>query len=280
MSCFLYHARTRARIMSNPSHYQTLQIETDQRGVTRITLSREQTLNAFDETMIEELTRAFTAIALSDAARVVVLAAAGRAFSAGADLRWMERASRNSEQENLADARRFAYLMQVIAECPKPVLARVQGAAYGGGVGLCCACDMVFAAPQARFAVSEVKFGILPSVIGPYLTNAVGKRQALQLALAAQPIDANRALQIGLVQEVAEPAELDAAIEKTVSALLLNGPVALGEAKRLFSQLVGPIDDAVRELTAQTIARVRATAEAREGFAAFLGKRPAAWVRP
>ncbi len=267
--------------MSNANNYRTLQVEIDTRGVTRITLSREQTLNAFDEAMIEELTRAFTTVARSDVARVVVLAAAGRAFSAGADLRWMERASRNSEEENLADARRFAHLMQVIAECPKPVLARVQGAAYGGGVGLCCACDMVFAAPQARFAVSEVKFGILPSVIGPYLNNAVGKRQALRLALAAEPIDASRALQIGLVQEVVELAELDAAIEKTVSALLLNGPAALGEVKHLFGKLeVGPIDGVVRELTAQTIARVRATAEAREGFAAFLGKRPAAWVRP
>lgn len=262
------------------TNYNTLKVATDERGVTRITLSREQTLNAFDETMIEELTQAFTAIAASDTTRVVVLAAAGRAFSAGADLRWMERASKNSQEENLADARRFAHMMQVMVECPKPVLARVQGAAYGGGVGLCCACDMVFAAPQARFAVSEVKFGILPSVIGPYLNNAVGKRQALRLALTAEQIDASRALQIGLVQEVVDIAELDAAIEKVVSALLMNGPVALGEVKRLFGKLaVGPIDDEARELTAQTIARVRATDEAREGFAAFLAKRPAAWVK-
>lgn len=266
--------------MTTEHDYITLTLSTDARGVTRVTLAREKTLNAFDETMIEELTHAFTAIATSTTTRVVVLAAEGRAFSAGADLRWMERASQNSFEANLDDARRFARMMQVLAECPKPVLARVQGAAYGGGVGLCCACDIVFATPQARFAVSEVKFGILPSVIGPYLTNAVGKREALRLALTAEQIDAARALQIGLVQEIVALDELDAAIEKTITALLINGPASLGEVKQLYGQLaVGPINAATRELTAQTISRVRATDEAREGFAAFLAKRPAAWVK-
>jgi methylglutaconyl-CoA hydratase len=265
--------------MSIPN-YQTLTLTTDERGVTRVTLSREATLNAFDETMIAELTEVFTALAQSEATRVIVLAAAGRAFSAGADLRWMERASKNTQEANLDDARRFARMMQAMHECPKPVLARVQGAAYGGGVGLCCACDIVFAVPQARFAVSEAKFGILPSVIGPYLNNAVGKRNALRLALTAEQIDAAVAAQIGLVQHVVELDEIDAAIERTVAQLLANGPRALGEIKQLFGRLaLGPIDEAVRELTAQTIARVRATGEAREGFAAFLEKRPAPWVK-
>lgn len=265
--------------MSTETSYRTLNVVTDERGVTRVILSREQTLNAFDETMIEELTAVFERFGQSDATRVVVLAAAGRAFSAGADLRWMERASRNSREANLEDARRFARMMQVMHECPKPVLARVQGVAYGGGVGLCCACDIVFATPQARFAVSEAKFGILPSVIGPYLNNVVGKRNALRLALTAELIDAGRALQMGLVQEVVEADQLDAAIERTVAQLLANGPCALAEIKHLFSDLaVAPIDEGVRELTATTIARVRATDEAREGFSAFLAKRPAAWV--
>jgi methylglutaconyl-CoA hydratase len=139
---------------------------------------------------------------------------------------------------------------------------------------------MVFATPQAKFAVSEAKFGILPSVIGPYLNNAVGKRNALRLALTAEQIDAQRALQMGLVQEVVEMAQIDAAIEKNVAQLLANGPTALREIKSLFGCLaVAPIGEGVRELTAQTIARVRATEEAREGFAAFLAKRPAAWVQ-
>jgi methylglutaconyl-CoA hydratase len=262
------------------NNYETIKVSTDARGVTRITLAREATLNAFDETMIAELASAFGAIAASRETRVVILQAEGRAFSAGADLRWMERASKNNEQANLEDARRFAGMMRAIYECPKPVIARVQGAAYGGGVGLCCACDIVFATPNARFAVSEAKFGILPSVIGPYLNNAVGKRNALRLALTAELIDAKRALEMGLVQEVVEAERIDAAIETTVSQLLANGPHALGEIKQLFGKLaVAPIGEGVRELTAQTIARVRATDEAREGFAAFLAKRPAAWVR-
>jgi methylglutaconyl-CoA hydratase len=267
--------------MLTDSNYKTIKLSTDGRSVARVTLAKPETLNAFDETMIGELNEVFAALSHSPDTRVVVLAAEGRAFSAGADLRWMERASNNSQEANLQDARRFAGMMQTLQACSKPVVARVQGAAYGGGVGLCCACDIVFAVPQARFAVSEAKFGILPSVIGPYLNNAVGKRQALRLALTAEQIDAARAAEIGLVHEVVEADQLDAAIEATVAQLLGNGPGALGEIKQLFSSFaVGEIDDEVRELTAQTIARVRATPEAREGFAAFLTKRPAAWVKP
>lgn len=266
--------------MTNAHNYKTLRLVTDARGVTRVTLAREETLNAFDETMIAELTEAFSTLATCNATRVIVLAAEGRAFSAGADLRWMERASKNTQEANLEDARRFARMMQLMYECPKPVIARVQGAAYGGGVGLCCACDIVFAVPQAKFAVSEAKFGILPSVIGPYLNNAVGKRNAMRLALTTEAIDATRAAQMGLVHEVVNVEEIDAAIEKTVAQLLVNGPNALGEIKHLFHQLAeGPVTAEVRELTAQTIARVRATDEAREGFAAFLAKRPAPWVQ-
>lgn len=260
--------------------YQTIKLAVDQRGVARVTLSREQTLNAFDEAMIAELTEVFSTLAHSENVRVVVLQAEGRAFSAGADLRWMERASKNSQQANLEDARRFAAMMQAIYECPKPVIARVQGAAFGGGVGLCCACDIAFATPQAKFAVSEAKFGILPSVIGPYLNNAIGKRNALRLALTAEQIDAQRALQMGLVQELVEAEQVDALIERTINQLLANGPNALGEIKQLFGRLaVAPIGEGVREVTAQTIARVRATSEAREGFTAFLAKRPAEWVQ-
>lgn len=262
------------------SNYTTLKLATDGRGVSYVTLAKPETLNAFDETMIAELSDVFEALGNAADTRVIVLGAEGRAFSAGADLRWMERASNNSQQANLADARRFARMMQLLQSCSKPVIARVQGAAYGGGVGLCCACDIVFAVPQARFAVSEAKFGILPSVIGPYLNNAVGKRQALRLALTAELIDAARAAQIGLVHEVVEAEQLDTAIEKTIVQLLANGPAALGEIKHLFGRFaVAEVDQAVQELTAQIIARVRSTPEAREGFAAFLAKRPAAWVQ-
>ena len=260
--------------------YQTLAVDTDGRGVTRVTLNRPDVMNAFDETMIAELTEVFERAGAAPSTRIIVLAAAGKAFSAGADLRWMERASTNSEQANLEDARRFAGMMHVLQACPKPVIARVDGAAFGGGVGLCCACDIVIASTRAKFTVSEAKFGILPSVIGPYLVNAVGKRHALRLALTAEPIDAARAVEIGLVHELAEAGQLDTTVDRIITSLLANGPQALAEVKQWFGQLhVGPIDEAVRERSAGTIARVRCTGEAREGFAAFLGKRSAAWVQ-
>lgn len=262
------------------SPYATLSVATDSRGVTRVTLNRPDVLNAFDETMIGELAAVFERIAADAATRVVILAAAGRAFCAGADLRWMERASTNSEEANLEDARRFAHMMHVLQSCPKPVIARVHGAALGGGVGLLCACDIVVSVPQAKFAVSEAKFGILPAVIGPYLTNAVGRRHAVRLALTAEVIEGRRAAEIGLVHELVKPEELDEAIEAIVTNLLRNGPLALGEVKRWFDLLqVGPVEEQVREQSALTIARVRCTDEAREGFAAFLGKRTAAWVQ-
>jgi methylglutaconyl-CoA hydratase len=166
-----------------------------------------------------------------------------------------------------------------IETCPKPTIARVQGAALGGGVGLACACDIAIAADNASFAVSEAKFGILPAVIGPYVTNVVGKRQAKRLALTTERIGASEALAMGLVQQAVALDALDAAIDAVVTQLLAGSPNAQREIKALFGQLeVGAITPEVRELTAQTIARVRGTPEAREGFAAFLEKRPATWI--
>lgn len=256
---------------------ETVTIETDARGVARVTMNRPEVFNAFNEAMIAELGQAFEQLSADPAVRLIVLAGSGKAFSAGADLQWMKRAAEATQAANLEDARRFAAMLQRIAECPKPTLARVQGLALGGGVGLAAACDIALATPDAKFAVSEARFGILPAVIGPYVINAVGPRQARRLALTASRIPASEALALGLVQEVVE--DIDAALERWIAELLLNGPGALGEIKALFAQLeVGPITPAVRELTAQTIARVRMGDEAREGFAAFLAKRPAAWV--
>jgi methylglutaconyl-CoA hydratase len=248
-------------------------------GVARVTMSRPDVFNAFDEAMIGELDAAFEALADDATVRLIVLAGDGKHFSAGADLQWMRRASEATHEWNLADARRFAAMLARIESCPKPTLARVQGAALGGGVGLVCACDIAIAAATASFSVSEARFGILPAVIGPYLTNAVGKRQARRLALTTERIDAAEALAIGLVQQVVAPEAIDAAVDRVQRELLAGGPLAQREIKQLFAQLaVGPIDAEVRELTAQTIARVRGTDEAREGFAAFLAKRPPSWV--
>ena len=250
-------------------------------GVAVLTMNRPAVFNAFDETLIAELDDAFAQLGADAGVRVIVLAGAGKHFSAGADLQWMQRAAAASEDDNRADARRFAAMLARIAACPKPTLARVQGAALGGGVGLVAACDMAVAADAASFAVSEARMGILPAVIGPHLVNAVGLREARRLALTARRIDAAEALRVGLVQQVVPAEGLDAAVEACIADLLACGPAAQAEIKQLYARLApGPVTAEVRELTAQTIARVRTTAEAREGFAAFLAKRKPNWNAP
>jgi methylglutaconyl-CoA hydratase len=259
--------------------FDTLVIEQRQTGVAQITMSRADVFNAFDAAMIGELDAAFDRLIADDGVRVILLAGAGKHFSAGADLKWMQRASEESREWNLADARRFAAMLGKIDACPKPTLARVQGAALGGGTGLVCACDIAIGADNASFAVSEARFGIIPAVIGPYLINAVGKREARRLALTLARIRADEAQALGLLHRVTTLDELDSAIDATLEEILVGGPNAQREIKALFAQLeVGPVTDKVRELTAQTISRVRGTDEAREGFAAFLGKRPANWI--
>ena len=267
--------------MSNaqPPSFDTLTVSERSPGVAQITMSRPDVFNAFDETMIAELGAAFDYCVADEAVRVIVLAGAGKHFSAGADLKWMRRASEASVEWNLADARRFAGMLRRMDACPKPVVARVQGAALGGGTGLVCACDIVIATEKASFAVSEARFGIIPSVIGPFLINAIGKRQARRLALTTTRIRAAEALTMDLVHQVVAEAELDTAVDSTLEELLTGGPNAQGAIKALFGQLeVGPVTEEVSELTAQTISQVRGTDEAREGFAAFLEKRPAHWI--
>ncbi len=264
--------------MATPAMH-TLHLSQPRPGVARVTMSRPDVFNAFDEAMIGELDAAFAQLEADPAVRVIVLAGAGKHFSAGADLQWMQRASTASREWNLQDARRFAGMLARIEACGKPTVARVQGAALGGGVGLTAACDIAVAAEGSTFSVSEAKFGILPSVIGPYVTNAVGKRQAKRLALTTERIGAAEALSIGLVQKVVLAEQLDAAVDAIVDSLLAGGPHAQREIKQLYAQLhAGPVTPEVIELTAQTISRVRGTDEAREGFAAFLAKRPPTWI--
>ena len=259
--------------------FQTLTVTTRAPGVAQVNMNRPAVFNAFDEAMIAELDAAFAALEADASVRVIVLAGEGKHFSAGADLQWMQRASQASLEWNVADARKFAGMLARIEACAKPTIARIQGAALGGGVGLAAACDIAVAADNASFSVSEAKFGILPAVIGPYVTNAVGKRHARRLALTAMRIGAAEALAMGLVQQVTTLDGLDTAVDATVKELMVCGPQAQAEIKQLFAQLaVGPITPEVRELTAQTISRVRGTDEAKEGFAAFLGKRPANWI--
>lgn len=259
--------------------FQTLAIQRRAAGVAQIHMNRPAVFNAFDEAMIGEMDAAFEQVIADESVRVIVLSGEGKHFSAGADLQWMQRASQASREWNLADARRFAGMLWRIDSAPKPTIARIQGAALGGGVGLACVCDVAIASEAASFSVSEAKFGILPAVIGPYVVNAVGRRQARRLALTTTRIGASEALAMGLVHQVVAADALDTTVDAAVKDLLAGGPNAHREIKQLLGKLeVGPVTPEVRELTAQTISRVRGTDEAREGFAAFLGKRPASWI--
>ena len=261
------------------NEFHTLELSQRGSGVTQICMSRAEVFNAFDEAMIAELDSAFEQLIADQSVRVIVLAGSGKHFSAGADLKWMQRASQESRDWNLADARRFAAMLARIDSSSKPTLARIQGAALGGGVGLACACDIAIAADNASFAISEAKFGILPAVIGPYLINAVGKRHARRLALTMTRIRAPEAQALGLVHQCCSLDELDTTVDACIQELLAGGPQSQAEIKSFFSQLeMGPVTAEIRELSAQTISRVRGTDEAREGFAAFLDKRPADWI--
>nr|WP_276598063.1 enoyl-CoA hydratase-related protein [Roseateles koreensis] len=256
-----------------------MQLSVSAHGVAHLTMNRPEVFNAFDETMIAELGQAIAQCSANPQVRVVVLAGAGKVFSAGADVQWMKRAAQATQAWNEQDARSFAETLSQLAACSKPTIARVHGLALGGGVGLVAACDVAVASTETRLAVSEARLGILPAVIGPHLINAVGLRQARRLALTASRITAADALAMGLLHEVVAIDALDTAVQRWVDELLLSGPQAQAEIKRLFGQLApGPLTAEVRELTAQTIARVRVGGEAREGFAAFLDKRAPAWA--
>jgi methylglutaconyl-CoA hydratase len=253
-------------------------LEIDQRGaVAWVWMNRPAVHNAFNAQVIAELTEAFTELDQAPV-RVVVLAGRGKSFSAGADLEWMKAAGAASEAENREDARRLAQMLAMIANCRKPTIARVHGAALGGGMGLACACDICVASDRAQFGTTEVRFGIIPAAISPYVLRAIGPRQALRYFQTGERIDAATAQRLGIAHEVVAEEALDETIERIVSALCQGGPQALTEAKALIGAVAHrPIDAAIAEETAARIARVRAGDEAREGLAAFLEKRPAAW---
>ncbi len=258
--------------------FTTLEIELAGQVAT-IWMNRPDMHNAFDETLIAELTAACIALDDDKDVRVVVLAGRGKSFSAGADLNWMKRAANNGVDDNLNDARALARMLRVLAEMKKPTIARVQGAALGGGTGLTAACDIAVATTKAFFATSEVKFGIIPSAISPYVVRAIGARQAYRYFQSAERIDATRARELGLVHETVEPEQLDAKVQEIVAALIQGGPLAQAAAKDLIRAVDNkPINDTVVEDTAHRIAHLRATAEARDGIAAFLDKRQPAWL--
>ena len=260
------------------TQYTSLEIEL-QGSAAWLWMNKPAVHNAFDETLIAELTQALTALDGDPAVRAVVLAGRGKSFSAGADLGWMQRQGAATLEKNVDDARQLAKLFRTLACMATPTLARVHGAALGGGMGLAAACDICVASSGAQFATSEVRFGIIPAAIGPYVLRAIGERQATRYFQTAERISAERALALGLVHEVATPEALDATVHALLEALQAGGPRAQAAATDLIRAVAHrPIDDALAEDTAQRIARLRATPEAREGLSAFLEKRAPQWA--
>jgi methylglutaconyl-CoA hydratase len=254
-------------------------IEIERSGAkATLSLNRPERHNAFDDGLIAELSTALAELAADSAIRVVLLAGRGKSFSAGADLAWMKRMAGYTAAENEADAQKMAEMLHRLESLPKPTIALVQGAAMGGGVGLVAACDIAIAAEDAQFAFSEVRLGLTPATISPYVIAAIGPRAARRYFLTAERFDARRAYGLGLVTAVVPAADLATEASRLADILCQNGPAAMAEAKRLIADVTGrPIDAALRTETAGRIARQRASAEGREGVAAFLEKRKPSW---
>ena len=247
--------------------------------IATLTLNRPEKHNAFDDAIIAELRAAFDPLAGRDEVRVVVLASEGRNFSAGADLGWMKRMAAYDYDHNLADARLLAGMLQALHGLPQPTIARVQGAAFGGAVGLVSCCDMAVAGDGAGFCLSEVKIGLIPATISPYVIRAMGERAARRYFTTAERFDAVTALRLGLVSEVGADEALDAGVEPLIDTLLQNGPRAVRAATRLVTDVAGRnIDGALIGETCERIARIRVSEEGQEGLGAFLNKRKPGWL--
>lgn len=259
-------------------------LEFDARGVARLTLDRPDIHNAFDDKLIREINTRLDAISEAierGEVRVVVLGSEGKHFSAGADLGWMKRMAGYDFKYNIDDSRELSRLMHRLDTLPCPTLCRVQGAAYGGGVGLAACCDIVVASEAARFCLSEVKIGLSPAIISPYVQRAIGVRQMRRYALTAEVIDASTAQILGLVHEVAGTDELDSAIDKMIDTLLAPSPQSQRVTKTLLANVArDPDSDEIRERCCQTISELRVSQEGQEGLAAFFDKRKPAWQLP
>jgi methylglutaconyl-CoA hydratase len=246
--------------------------------VATLTINRPEIHNAFDDRLIAELTARYQALDGDPAVQVVVLAANGASFSAGADLNWMRRMAGYTVAENIADAGKLATLLKLIDTLSKPTIAKVQGSAFAGGLGLIAVSDIVIAAGHAEFAVTEVRIGLIPAVISPYLVRAMGPREARRLFLTAERFSADHARRIGLVHEVVGADELDARVGHIASVLRHNSPQAMAATKALVAAVDRPLDDALIEHTVQGIARQRASVDGIEGLTAFLQKRKPRWA--
>ena len=252
----------------------------DSRGIARVILNNPDKHNAFDDQMIIQLTEAFEAVATNSDVRIMLLQSEGKSFSAGADLGWMKRMARYSYQQNLSDAHALAAMLKALHQMPIPTIARVQGAAFGGALGLISCCDIAVASSKASFALSEVKIGLVPSTISPYVIAAIGERHAKRYFMTAERFDANTALQISLVHEAVEERFLDDKVEQLITMILSNGPEAVVAAKQLVFAISGKaINSSLIEHTCEVIAGIRVSAQGQEGLNAFLDKRKPHWLK-
>jgi methylglutaconyl-CoA hydratase len=246
--------------------------------VAEVWLNRPEVRNAFNEQVIAELTQAFSALGADPQLRAIVLGGHGKAFCAGADLNWMKAMAGYSWAENHADASGLAQMLWTLYSCPVPIVGRVHGDCYAGGVGLAAVCDVLVAAEGVHFCLSEARLGLLPATIGPYVLKALGEQASRRYFITAERFSATQAQALGFVHACVPPEALDAQVAELVAALVANGPAAVKACKRLVQDLADrPIDAALRDDTARRIADIRASEEGREGVAAFLGKREPAW---
>ncbi len=248
-------------------------------GVATVTLNRPDVRNAFNDETIAELTAAFLDLSERTDVRCIVLAATGSAFCAGADLNWMKRMADYSREQNVDDAAALARMLEVIYRCPKPTIARVQGDTYAGGMGLVAACDVAVAAVSAKFCLSEVKLGLIPATISPYVIRAIGARAAHRWFLTAERFSAEQAERIGLVHETVADDALESKVQEVAEALVVAGPQAVKACKQLVQDVTGQeITHALIHRTINSIADIRASAEGREGIDSFLNKRRPSWL--
>ncbi|WP_069864546.1 gamma-carboxygeranoyl-CoA hydratase [Pseudomonas citronellolis] len=260
--------------------YENIQLEKDDRGVATLWLNRPDKNNAFNAATIAELIRALDQVADDAEVRLLVLRGRGRHFCGGADLAWMQEAVQLDYQGNLADAQQLAELLNNLHLLKKPTLAVVQGAAFGGGVGLVACCDMALGSEQAQFCLSEVRIGLIPATIGPFVTKAIGQRAATRYALTAERFDGRRARELGLLDECYAAEELEEKVEAWVANLLNNSPAALVACKALFQEIgSGELSPNLRRYTEAAIARIRISPEGQEGLHAFLEKRKPKWQK-
>jgi len=263
----------------NSVHQSALVLfDVNQQGVATVTLNNPEKHNAFDDTIIAQLTTVFNEIAKRDDIRAMVLASTGKSFSAGADLGWMKRMASYSYEDNLKDANALANMLKALNFLPQPTIAKIQGAAFGGAVGLASCCDIVIAANKASFCLSEVKLGLIPATISPYVVSAIGLKASRRYFITAERFFADKAQTIGLVDEVVALDELECEVDKMTATLLLNGPIAVQQAKKLALDVAyQEINDELLKDTSERIASLRVSPEGQEGLGAFFEKRVPQW---